>query len=191
MTNKEKLTKRVQQAFSNSAQKCSRIILIIMMLALLGATSNIYAQQVSGNQPKVAPTPAAVITAGKPDAAAIVASKTGNRKDEDSPALSEREKALLDRIEQLEKRLAEVESRLADKPSGDKSRLAGPATAGTSSAAASPALNASDAALKTGAGEIAQDPMKPAVPSASITPASQNNAKKEPFSFGDFTWLTG
>ncbi|HKQ75338.1 MAG TPA: hypothetical protein VJ810_16685 [Blastocatellia bacterium] len=177
----EKLSR--ETSVSNYPRKLCRIIPAIIALALFGVMSDTYAQQ-------------------KEDLAHVygipvsfkAAAKTDDKKKDDSPALSEREKTLLDRIEQLERRLAEVESRLAEKSPGEKSQPAGTTTAGAFRPAEPPALNTTAAAPRTDVSESSQGPTEPAAaisPKFGAVSASQNMEKREPFAFADFTWLSG
>lgn len=183
----EKLSQ--EKSVSCYARKLCRIVPAIIALALFGANSLVYAQQ-KDDLVRVHGLPIALKSAAMSD------DKKNDKKKDDSPALTEREKALLDRVEQLEKRLAEVESRVDDKSSkssGEKSQPAG--TAGTFRPAETPALNPITAVPKTGAIESA-----PTEPAAAISPKfgappafqnRENREKAEPFAFADFTWLSG
>ncbi len=99
-------------------------------------------------------------------------------KSEEASGLTERERWLLGRIEELERRVAELEA----KSRLDPVAVAEPTSPSSASAEASPAT-ASSAAL---AGEAVQ-------PAAPRTQPAQREERKamEPFSFADFTWLTG
>src|SRR5262245_3777945 len=184
MINIEKLNQRVHQTVSSCVKKRYLIFPIIMSLVLIGAMSNTYAQQ--GNPTPAKPTTPVTAAASKTDTAATVVSKTDDKKEEERPVLTEREKALLERVEQLEKRLAEVESRLAVKSSGDKPQPVSTTALSTSPPATIPALNTTADTLKGGAKESTQD-----TKSHNAISTPQVGVSKEPFAFADFTWLTG
>jgi putative OmpL-like beta-barrel porin-2 len=174
---------------SGHARKLFRIIPVIVALALFGAMSDLYAQQ-KDDIVRVHGIPISIKAAAKTD------DKKDDKKKDDSP-LSEREKTLLDRIEQLEKRLAEVESRMDDKSSKSSGEKPKPAVAGATGAfrtAETPALNTTAAVPKTDVSGGSQGPTEPAAgisPKFGAASASQNKEKREPFAFGDFTWMTG
>src|SRR5215468_10927451 len=165
-----------ETSVSKYARKFCRIIPVIIALALFGAMSDACAQQKDGlvrmlGIPIPVKTDAKIEDKKKDDSPALSErEKKLDKKKDDSPALSDREKNLLDRIEQLERRLAEVESRLADKsskPSEEKSQPASATTAGAFRPAEAPALNTTAAVPKTDASEGSQSPTEPA---AAISP---------------------
>jgi len=106
----------------------------------------------------------------------------------EAPApLTERERWMLDRVEQLEKRVAELEVK-GNLPAA-RAALAS-ATQPAPTAAIDPSRSATVAAAAPGTSVI---PAERAVAAAAVqekTPTAKRQ-KAEPFSFADFTWLTG
>jgi hypothetical protein len=114
----------------------------------------------------------------------------------DAPApLTERERWLLDRVEQLEKRVADIESK-GNPPAAPA--VEAPAAQPASTNAATPSVLAAAPSITTGATPANSDSLsnnrvaavgpqatEKGKPGAAKTPAT------EPFSFADFTWLTG
>jgi hypothetical protein len=114
----------------------------------------------------------------------------------DAPApLTERERWLLDRVEQLEKRVADIESK-GNPPAAPA--VEAPAAQPASTNAATPSVSAAAPSITTGATPANSDSLsnnrvaavgpqatEKGKPGAAKTPAT------EPFSFADFTWLTG
>src|ERR1700730_8430747 len=114
----------------------------------------------------------------------------------DAPApLTERERWLLDRVEQLEKRVADIESK-GNLPAAPA--VEAPAAQPASTNAATPSVLAAAPSITTGATPANSDSLsnnrvaavgpqatEKGKPGAAKTPAT------EPFSFADFTWLTG
>jgi hypothetical protein len=114
----------------------------------------------------------------------------------EAPApLTERERWLLDRVEQLEKRVADIESK-GNPTAAPAVEAAAPLPAATKAAA--PSVAAAAPSIATGVTPANSDPLSndraaavgpqatgKGKPGAAKTPAT------EPFSFADFTWLTG
>src|ERR1700732_4207142 len=127
---------------------------------------------------------------GEPPAKPAAAAKI------DAPApLTERERWLLDRVEQLEKRVADIESK-GNPPAAPA--VEAPAAQPASTNAATPSVLAAAPSITTGATPANSDSLsnnrvaavgpqatEKGKPGAAKTPAT------EPFSFADFTWLTG
>jgi hypothetical protein len=120
--------------------------------------------------------------------------------------LTEREKRLLGRIDNLERRLAELESRTkgaggaSEAPSATTATFKAPAdgahsTPTNSSPGLAPALAAGSAATgetRAAAAGVASTQLGPNTQANQIASAQPRRpAKKEPFAFADFTWLTG
>jgi hypothetical protein len=121
--------------------------------------------------------------------------------------LTEREKRLLDRIDNLERRLAELESRTkaagaaTEAPSATTATFKAPAdrahpnptNSSPGLATASPSGSGAAGEAKAGAKDVASTEVGANTQAQSEPSAAQPQAprKKEPFAFGDFTWLTG
>ncbi|HKF59433.1 MAG TPA: outer membrane beta-barrel protein, partial [Blastocatellia bacterium] len=194
-----------------------RLLIFIAALSLLWPATAGYARQVNTDQPRdgsveTPPKPASK-EAGKPDksdksdkSATLDNSpaKASETASTDSPGLTERERLLLDRIDRLERRVAELESRSTSNTGGVAAPGSPTATVVASRPAAVQGAIPSAIAGVPNANAPASPPGDPstlqaakpevAAQSPAVAPANargQKPEKNEPFSFGDFTWLTG
>src|SRR5215831_4591720 len=193
-----------------------RLLVFIAALSLLWPATAGYARQVNTDQPRdgSAETPSKLASkeadkpdkshksakSAMPDNSAAKASETTSA---DSPGLTERERLLLDRIDRLERRVAELESRstsstggvAAGSPTETVVASRPPAVPGAipSANAGVPNANA-PGSPSSDASTLQTAKSHTAAQSPAVAPANaggQKPEKKEPFSFGDFTWLTG
>lgn len=144
---------------------------ILAASAAFFLAANALAQQKTEGQPGQAAVPAAAVVTAAPSTAA-------------APDLAERERILLDRIERLERRLAELESRSPGGLAADVS--AKPTAAPPDASAMTPNAHPAGTEDVTNLGKAAGK-----LDVAKSAEGTQAPAKKEPFAFADFTWLTG
>lgn len=115
------------------------------------------------------------------------AADSGATNKDSSAPLTERERLLLDRIEKLEQRLAALESRAATNPANGSHENQGAAESSSINPASTKDVGSQGSST---ASQQSASLAASASPTLQTEPA-QAPAKKEPFAFADFTWLTG